>query len=615
MDSIKLVLIILAFFGSVFCQHPEDFNVVEKIWSSKPVRLVAESFTKGVYTVPGYAANEREDSSEPPFDPSPECGDQYLNLTEGAFGTITSPNYPEHYPSGLHCEWVIESIPGTVIETTFFDVVTQPWLFSFSDYVLVSPTGKWDSYRRFAGDVNHKMPFTVVSKENRLGIRFVSSRWLNFRGFKLTYVVRAMKASDESPAMNEYGSAFNNDLVAVCSSKPIANDRVNTKFHSGYDKYEKSVEQRIERQIRIVNGVETLPHQYPFMVIILTNQGGFCGASLIDQSHVLTAASCFDSGEEELQSLDLVFGTYNLSNRAENLYARQYRSVQYPDIANNVFIHPHYEPKSGANDIAIVRVGKVKVTKYVQPVFLPSVYTESNSFSGWELRTVGWGSVDADKSKIKLSPVLREAAATVIPTLHCREEFSGSVTGNHICTKNPFIKPGVPKPTTELTSTLEVETTEYPSSSTADEITTSIVPEEESSVSPSASYANDDSSDEDTPSESPTVEYQSPCYGDSGAPLLAEFEENYSEADAIDPNKAGASMHDCVNAKQNGAGNPVKQPQDTVCQRPKDKTEKWFVQVGVLSFGSRVCGRRIPVVYTRVTAYLQWIAYITGRHG
>lgn len=37
-----------------------------------------------------------------------ECGDQYLNLTEGAFGTITSPNYPEHYPSGLHCEWVIE---------------------------------------------------------------------------------------------------------------------------------------------------------------------------------------------------------------------------------------------------------------------------------------------------------------------------------------------------------------------------------------------------------------------------------------------------------------------------------------------------------------------------
>lgn len=63
-----------------------------------------------------------------------------------------------------------------------------------------------------------------------------------------------------------------------------------------------------------------------------------------------------------LQSLDLVFGTYNLSNRAENLYARQYRSVQYPDIANNVFIHPHYEPKSGANDIAIVRVGKVKVT-------------------------------------------------------------------------------------------------------------------------------------------------------------------------------------------------------------------------------------------------------------
>ncbi len=97
---------------------------------------------------------------------------------------------------------------------------------------------------------------------------------------------------------------------------------------------------------------------------------------------------------------------------------------------------------------------------------------------------------------------------------------------------------------------------------------------------------------------------------------MAEFQEKHTELGLdTNPNKAGSSMHDCVNAKENGAGNLVKEQPDTACQRPKDSNSKWFVQVGVLSFGSRVCGHDVPVVYTRVTAYLQWIAYITGRHG
>lgn len=115
----------------------------------------------------------------------------------------------------------------------------------------------------------------------------------------MTYVVRRMKPSDEAPATNEVGSAFNNDLIAVCNSKPIGNDRVNTKYHGGYQDYVKNIESKLEH-VRIVNGVETIPHQYPFMVVILTNQGAFCGGSLIDQNHVLTGAHCLDlAGAQE----------------------------------------------------------------------------------------------------------------------------------------------------------------------------------------------------------------------------------------------------------------------------------------------------------------------------
>ncbi len=63
---------------------------MEKIWSPKThsSRLIAESFTKGVFTVPGYTANEKDDvtssaSSDPPFDPSPGKKNQLKNLIFG----------------------------------------------------------------------------------------------------------------------------------------------------------------------------------------------------------------------------------------------------------------------------------------------------------------------------------------------------------------------------------------------------------------------------------------------------------------------------------------------------------------------------------------------------
>jgi len=581
--SLFVAALLIGNVASAVIETEETPSLFEKLKAANATnnRLIFENFTKNVFTVPGYSNRETKDPADPPFEPTLECGDQFVNLTEGQFGTIRSPNYPDTYSSNLRCEWVIESIPGTVVEATFFDAVTQPWLFSFTDYVLVSTTGKWDNYRRFAGDANSKMPFTFVSKENRLAVRLVTSKWLNFRGFKMSYVVRAMKPSDDSPPENEYGSAFNNDLVAVCSSKPIVGERLNTKYQKEVTPFvQQTVSQNETHKIvRIVNGVETLPHQYPFMVGVLADESFFCGGSLIDPNHILTAAHCVDKSER----VDLFFGVFNMSNRAENWYARQVRSIQFPDIANSVYIHPSYDSRSGAHDIAIVRVPTVKITKYVQPIFLPSVYSSSNSFSGWTLKTLGWGATNITEETFKLTPVLRQASATVITTVECRDDFGGAVTGNNICTRNPVQKPA----------------------------------NVSSDAPPAGEGEGESTSDAETIQD---VEYESPCHGDSGAPLFAEFAESVNGVDedgkGLDLNKAGASNHECVNAKQNGASSSVKQPQpDSACQRPKDSNDRWYVQVGVLSFGSSVCGQDTPVSYTRVTAYLQWIAYITGRHG
>jgi len=114
----------------------------------------------------------------------------------------------------------------------------------------------------------------------------------------------------------------------------------------------------------------------------------------------------------------MIFGLHDIQNRAEGLYSRQVRRIVFPDVSTYVVPHPNYDSDSGAHDIAIVRLPKpIFLTGrglsslyflmlmlrngfkfihwflgYVQPVYLPSMYSASNSFHGWSLTTVGWGS-------------------------------------------------------------------------------------------------------------------------------------------------------------------------------------------------------------------------------
>lgn len=96
--------------------------------------------------------------------------------------------------------------------------------------------------------------------------------------------------------------------------------------------------------------------------------------------------------------------------------------------------------------------------------------------------------------------------------------------------------------------------------------------------------------------------------GDAGGPLFAEFKE--TAADSKD-----TVRQECVDAKPNGSGDEDVKSDLAGCDKPKELSRNWYVLVGVVSFGTRVCGEEIPVAYTRVSGYLEWIAYVTGRHG
>lgn len=131
------------------------------------------------------------------FKPLEGCSvNKTLNIWD--YGTIQTPNYPEDYPSDTACEWVIEGPPGSRIEATVFDLETQAWFLGYYDYVAFSLTGDFETVDQFAGDANSKTPFLVKSIENKLGVRFKSNGFINYRGLKLGYVVRPANESTDN---------------------------------------------------------------------------------------------------------------------------------------------------------------------------------------------------------------------------------------------------------------------------------------------------------------------------------------------------------------------------------------------------------------------------------
>ena len=71
----------------------------------------------------------------------------------------------------------------------------------------------------------------------------------------------------------------------------------------------------------------------------------FCGASIVDNTHLLTAAHCVD-GTARLQ---LHFGAQNINNYTEPGQAIIFQGSNY-------ILHPNWNPQTLAGDIAIIRL-------------------------------------------------------------------------------------------------------------------------------------------------------------------------------------------------------------------------------------------------------------------
>ena len=141
-------------------------------------------------------------------------------------------------------------------------------------------------------------------------------------------------------------------------------------------------------QERIFDGITAPVSAFPWMVSVrirdpnnILNIIPVCAGSIISDTYILTAASCFFNFHDSTSLFSVRAGIYDFFN--PNITSEQIRQVSH------IFVHPSYNASGYVNDIALIRLTR-PLTLNPSSVWEISL-SNVTQLEDLDLVVVGWG--------------------------------------------------------------------------------------------------------------------------------------------------------------------------------------------------------------------------------
>ncbi|XP_067399003.1 enteropeptidase [Emydura macquarii macquarii] len=218
--------------------------------------------------------------------------------------------------------------------------------------------------------------------------------------------VKITKAYNQSLILTPSKQCLNNLVIHLqCNNKPCGKRLITQQISA-----------------KIVGGSDAKEGAWPWVVSLFYKARPTCGASLISDEWLVSAAHCVYGRNLIPSQWKAVLGLHTTWN------------LTYPQTViqeiDQIVIHPHYNKRTKNSDIAMMHLQfKVNYTDYIQPICLPEA--NQQFLTGINYSIAGWGSTINDGAPAN---ILQEAEVPLITNEKCQQQLPEyNITENMMC--------------------------------------------------------------------------------------------------------------------------------------------------------------------------------------